>query len=140
RAILSTKASSTSLYARTSDSNGSPIDTLIPGSWLGVAHRYRLDWKANSVDFFIDGALVASHAATISTAMRVIASDLTAGDPALSVDWLQISPITAPGTFESRIFDAGGPANWGAVSWASDEPTGTSLVVSVRTGNTPTPD
>ncbi len=26
-----------------------PTDTLIPGSWLGAPHRYRIDWTSSSV-------------------------------------------------------------------------------------------
>ena len=46
---------STDLHARTNVGIGS-LDTLIPGSFLGAPHRYRIDWNLASVDFFIDGA------------------------------------------------------------------------------------
>ena len=44
------------------------------------------------------------------------------------------------GTYTSSVFDAGASALWGLASWTADTPAGTTLGVSVRTGNTPTPD
>jgi hypothetical protein len=52
------------------------------------------------------------------------------------------SPIELPpgvafrsvGFFESSIFDAGGIADWKKVSWVENKPTGTSIIVKVRTG------
>ncbi len=51
-----------------------------------------------------------------------------------------MSPFAASGTFESRVFDAGRTAQWGALSWSASTPAGTSLTLSVRTGDTATPD
>ena len=42
------------LYARTTDGTNS-VNTLIPGNWLGAAHRFRIDWTASGVDYWIDG-------------------------------------------------------------------------------------
>ena len=68
------------------------------------------------------------------------ASDFNSGGPELSVDWLHLSPYPSSGTFTSRVFDAGQAADWGAISWHANAPPGTSVAISVRTGNTPTPD
>ena len=46
----------------------------------------------------------------------------------------------AAGTFLSRIHDAGSPADWGMLSYVADVPSGTTLALSVRQGDTPTPD
>ena len=51
-----------------------------------------------------------------------------------------MSPYLTPGTFTSRIWDAMGTADWGAPEWVVDLPAGTSLDLSVRTGDTPVPD
>jgi hypothetical protein len=40
----------------------------------------------------------------------------------------------------SRVVDAGTPVNWGTLSWTAEIPSGTGLAVSVRRGDTPTPD
>ena len=89
----------------------------------------------------MDGALVATQAANFgSTQMRPIASDFTAGGGEVSVDWMRMSPYPASGTFLSRVFDAGQAADWGALSWHANAPPNTSVQISVRTGDTPTPD
>jgi hypothetical protein len=105
-----------------------------------VPHLFRIEWTPTAVHFSIDGFRVASHAAAISANMRQIASDFTAGAGALLVDWLRMSPYTASGTFLSRVFDAGGQANWGPLWWDGYAPPGTTLTLSARSGNTPLPD
>jgi Domain of unknown function (DUF4082)/Bacterial Ig-like domain/HYR domain/Bacterial Ig domain len=140
-AIFSTLNTSTSLYARTALTGvSSPIDTLIPGNWIGSPHRYRIDWTTTNVVFSIDGTPVATNSTVISTSMSPAASDFNTGGPTLSVDWLRMSPYPAMGTFGSRVFDAGSAANWGTLSWTGPTPSGTSLALSYRIGNTPTPD
>ena len=42
--------------------------------------------------------------------------------------------------FLSRVLDAGAPVPWATATWSASVPAGTSLALSVRTGNTPTPD
>ncbi len=34
----------------------------LPGSLLGSPHLYRIEWDASEVRFYVDGALVATHA------------------------------------------------------------------------------
>ena len=51
-----------------------------------------------------------------------------------------MSPYPGSGAFTSRVFDAGQAADWGALTWNSAAPSGTGVALSVRTGNTPTPD
>jgi hypothetical protein len=116
------------------------LDTLIPGSWLGASHRYRIEWTSTNVIYSIDGVQVASHAIAISTPMRPLASDFDVNLPALSIDWLRLSPYATPCTFDSQIFDAGQSVTWNKATWSQDVPTGTSLGISVRTGDTAIPD
>src|SRR5204862_8001660 len=113
-----------------------------PGSnWLGIPHRFRIEWNASSVVFFIDGNQVASHAITVSTPLRPLASDFNLSGAVLSLAWLRTCPYEpTPSIFDSRIFDAQGTVNWSSATWTSNIPAGTSLVVSVRTGDTPVPD
>ncbi len=75
-----------------------------------------------------------------NTTLRPAASDSnTSGS--LSVDWMRMTPYASPGTFLSRIHDAGSPAaNWGTLSYVADVPSGTTLGLEVRTGETLTPD
>src|SRR4029077_10534129 len=77
---------------------------------------------------------------TISTAMRPLISDFQAGGQKLVVDWMHLSPYSTPATFTSRVLDAGAVVPWASIWWTADQPTGTSLAMSVRTGNTPVPD
>src|SRR5262249_5024250 len=55
------------LYARTSGATAT--DTVIPGSWLGSPHRFRIDWTATGVTYWIDGNQVATHPIAISANM-----------------------------------------------------------------------
>jgi cysteine-rich repeat protein len=137
-AMFSTGTTGTSLYARSYASSG--IDTPLGAGLLGSAHRFRIEWGATNVRFFVDDALVATHAAAIATNMRPLASDLFAGGPVLSVDWLTMSPFAPSGQFESRIFDAGGLSAWDAVTWSTTLPAGSSVAISVRAGATASPD
>ena len=137
-AIFST-LSGGALYARTTNGTAT-TNTLLPGSWLGAPHRFRIDWTASSVSYAIDGTVLLTHPIAIAASMRPMVSDYVVGGAAVTVDWLQLTPFAAAGTFTSRVLDAGGPATWGTASWTATLPAGTSVVVSVRTGNTAVPD
>ncbi|HEX2808650.1 MAG TPA: DUF4082 domain-containing protein, partial [Kineosporiaceae bacterium] len=140
-AMFSTRSSTNGqLFASTNA--GSIVDTAIglPGQYVGSPHRYRIQWDTGQVQYFIDGALVHTDNATFGPNLNVAASDFNSGGPGLSVDWLHLSPFPSSGSFLSRVFDAGQAADWGALSWDANAPPGTSLAISVRTGNTPTPD
>ena len=93
------------------------------------------------MDYYVDGALVATHAVAVAGQMRPIAgSDLDTFGGAISVDWMRMSPYTASGTFLSRVFDAAEVVNWQTIQWTANTPSGTSVAISLRTGSTPTPD
>ncbi len=137
-AIFSTASTGTGLQARSAGAGA--LDTPIPSVTLGVPHHFEIVWGTASIDFYVDGAPVASHAVGIPATMRPIASDLLPGGPVLTVDWLRMSPHAGAGSFESRVFDAGLESSWTEVAWAIDLPVGTTADVFVRAGNTPTPD
>ena len=137
-AIFSTSGTTDTLFARTYA--GSTSDTLVPGNWLGTPHRYRIEWTPAAVTYFIDGIQVASHAIAIGTSMRPLFSDLHTDTRGLSVDWLQMIPYAPSCTFTSRVFDGGTKRTWGAATWTGETPAGTSLAMSVRIGDTLTPD
>ena len=127
-------------FARTNSGFGS-FDTALDVGLLGSPHRYRIDWTASSVTYSVDGLQVASHAAGIAGPMRPIAaSDLNAFGGNIVVNWIRMSPYAPSAYFLSRVFDAAGQVNWHSVYWTGTTPSGTSLAISVRTGNTPTPD
>ena len=109
--MFSTGSSSTDLFARTNN-GGSSTDTQIAGNWLGTPHRYRIEWNSASVVYFIDGVQVASHPITIGALMRPLISDFNTTSPAISVDWMRMSPYATPCTFESQVFDATQSVTW----------------------------
>ena len=138
-AIFSTGVAGTELQARTFV-GGVFTDTSISADPLGEPHQYRIDWEASSVDFYIDGAPVATHTVTIAGPMRTAASDFTVADATLVVDWARVSPSASSGAFDSRVFDAGVAVAWDSLSWTAQVSAGTALTMAVRTGDTPTPD
>ena len=140
-AIFSVKSDGT-FNARTNIS-GSSTETQLSSALLGSPHRYRIEWGASDVRYYVDGTLVATHTASFgATQMRPIASDFSAGSPEISVDWIHMSPYPGSGTFDSRVFDAGPgqSADWRALSWNASIPAGAGVAFGVRTGNTLTPD
>ncbi|MBN8655678.1 MAG: DUF4082 domain-containing protein, partial [Anaerolineae bacterium] len=139
-AMLSTGSDGAQLYARVHTGSGGDDVTPLGASYLGSSHIYRIDWNVNSVSFYIDGVLAVTRNIAIPGQMRVAASDYTAANPALSVDWMHVSPYASPCTFTSHVFDAGQSVNWETLSWTGQTPTGTSFAFSYRIGNTPTPD
>jgi hypothetical protein len=126
------------LYARTN--NGTETTTQIPGNWLGSEHTYRIERGPSSVTYFIDGNQVASHAVALPGNLTAMASDYNVGGGSLTVDWMRLGAYAGSGTFLSRVVDAGTQVTWGNASWSSSIPSGSGLAVSVRTGNTATPD
>jgi hypothetical protein len=124
------------LYARLNP--GGDVN-LGPG-YLGEAHTFGIEWRADSVTFLVDGATVDRRAAVLSTPMRPGASDFTPGKGALRLDWIRMSPYAASGAFVSRVYDAGSTQSWEAMNWTTQLPAGTSMTMSYRTGDTPVPD
>lgn len=83
------------------------LDVTFTGSTslVGTPHRYKIVWNAASIDFHVDGALVHSQSVVIGGTMRPAISDYNNGGPAVSVDWVTVTPHATPGTFDSRVFD-----------------------------------
>ncbi len=137
-AIFSTSIGG-SLWARVAN-DGVTKDIDLGASYFGSPHRYRVDWLADSVVFSVDGAVLATVAATITFEMPVAVSDLATGGTSVAVDWARVTPYAQSGTFTSRVQDAGARADWGPFTWTGATPPGTGLTLSVRTGDTSLPD
>lgn len=138
-AMFSTASSTTTLYARTFSTT--PDDFPITGiaNLIGSPHVFRIEWGTdNTFNYYVDGALVHTTTADITVTMRPAMSSLSSSP--LTVDWIHVLPYSSSGTFTSRVFDAVVAKTWGAVNWNSDIPGGTALSISVRTGNTSSPD
>jgi hypothetical protein len=129
------------LYARTN--NGTTAnDTLVTGipNLLNAPHDFRINWTSTSVTYSIDGTVVATDNIGITANMNPVISDIDVGGGAVTVKWMHLTPYATSGTFLSRVIDAGGPAAWNTLSWDSVTPANTGVAISVRLGNTPTPD
>jgi hypothetical protein len=130
------------LYAR-SVAPGQALETAISGSWLKAPHRFRIDWNATNVVYWIDGTQVMTHTISFtgkSASMRPAITDLTVDGSRVAVDWMRMSAYSASGSYTSRVFDAGSSVPWQSASWLADLPAGTNVVVDVRTGETAVPD
>jgi hypothetical protein len=116
---------------------------LLSSTAVGAAHRYGIEWKADGTfAFSIDGVVIPTpgFTVTVTSNMVVMTSDYENGGAALTVDWVRMTPYAVDGAFTSRVYDAGTPSSWGAMSWTADVPGGTTLAMSVRKGDTPVPD
>ena len=129
------------LYARTAVPGGPAENTPIAGVDPLVAHDYSIDWTPTEVRYFVDGALVATHTIAITAQLRPVASDFAVGGGSVQVGSLELYSYPSPGTFTSRVFDAGDArATWRTLTAAATTPAGTGVAFEVRTGSTPTPD
>jgi hypothetical protein len=130
------------LYAR-SVAPGQLFETPIPGSWFAAPHRFRIDWNATTVVYWIDGTQRVTHTITYPAktgTMRPAITDGTASGGGISVDWMRMSAYAPSGVYTSPVYDATAPVVWQNASWVADMPAGTNVLVEVRTGTTPTPD
>ena len=132
--MFSTGNSTAQLQVRTylGSAGTTNINIGTPGQYIGTSHVYRIHWKSNSVDFYIDGVLVNTTATIISSSMRVAVSDYQNDGTSLVVDSIQATPYQSEGTYESRIYDAGVLKTWQTISWTDEVPSGTSVEFSQR--------
>jgi len=127
------------LYARSN--NGTvATDTPIAGNWFGSPHVFRIDWTTSNVVYSVDGVVVATHNIAIGGTLRPIASDYSGDGRVLAVQWLHLTPYATSATFTSGVLDAAAPVTWTSATWNGAAPAGTSVALSVRFGNTATPD
>ena len=131
------------LYASSVAGGGLPeIDTPLPGVSLGAAHRFRIEWTPTRVDFFVDGANVATHnhSETIDGPLRPAISDFGLFGASTKVHWLRMGGYGTTGLFTSRVLDSGpGASTWATLSATSTVPTGTGITYETRSGATATP-
>jgi len=125
------------LYARTH--HVLVEDKRVPGSWLGGPHHYRIEWNYLDITFSIDGERAAYLLVPVPGYMRAAAGNQRLGGAPLEVEWMRVSPYAAAGTFTSRVLDAGAVVEWLDAAWKADLPEGTSMSLSARTGDVPTP-
>jgi methionine-rich copper-binding protein CopC len=142
-ALFSTWYRTDRLFARV-NANGVSTDVDV-GARPDGFHTYRVEPTAAGFDFYVDGVRQASIAAGFqaTVAMKAGISDYsgTAGQ-LLQADrlWFESYSTTHSGTFTSTVFDASQQVTWGTASWTASVPTGTSITVQVRAGDTAAPD
>jgi hypothetical protein len=130
-----------SLAVRTSIGDGFELSTNLGATFFNAPHRYRIEWEPTAVTYFVDGIEVASHPLVLVGPMRpVAASDFSAFGGTIAVDWMRMTPYATPGTFVSRVYDAGGVVDWQDINWTVAKPDGAEVSISVRSGNVPVPD
>ena len=127
------------LLARTNSGSGS-TETVLPASLLGGPHRFRIDWTPTNVVYWVDGAQVANHAIALPQPLRVLISDFNVGGGGVAVNWARLSPYATSSTFQSRVMDAQATTSWANATWTASVPTGTTLSISARFGDSVTPD
>ena len=72
--------------------------------------------------------------------MRPVLSDIFVNTSTVRVDWLRLSPYAPAGTFTSRVLGDGTQRTWQDLAADVSTPAGSSVALSVRTGDTATPD
>jgi Glycosyl hydrolases family 16 len=99
----------------TNNGSGRTIDTPLSNSWLGSAHRYRIDWNPYSIVYSIDGSVVVSHSLTVSAALRPLISDLNVGGGNLAVSSIEMStPVLSTDLSGNSL-----PAGWSSSLWSN---------------------
>lgn len=114
--------------------------TQISSDLLGSSHRYKVSWGTSVITFSVDGAVVGTIGWSNTTAKRVTFSDATTGGSSLLVDNVAITPYAGNYSYTSRVLDARTTVSWSTATWNALVPAGTGVVVSVRTGNTVSPN
>ncbi len=135
--------SSNQLVAAYNDGLISSGSSAVASAWTYAPHKYRIEWNSTTVTFYVDDVQKYTHSFnSFYSNMKPLLADTVVGGTGgtdLSVDWLRVGPYAASGTYTSRLIDAGATVNWGALNWDATVPTGSTLVVKVRTGNSATP-
>ena len=110
----------------------------LTGTYSG-AHEYRVDWTSTQVLFFIDDVQKASASSWSPTStMRPTFVDPTNDANRLLVNWVRRGPYSASSTFVSGVIDAGAVVGWDTLRRDVNAPTGTTVTIQVRSGNTAT--
>jgi hypothetical protein len=126
------------LTTRVSSTGAATATATVPGTWTG-RREYRVDWTTGVATFFVDGTQVGSAGFTPSVNLRVMLIDPALDAVPLVADWVRVAPYAGNRTFTSAVIDAGATVGWDTLNRDVSVPGGTSLVIQVRSGSTPTP-
>lgn len=137
--MFSTKDTSSNVFARSNDGS-TALDNSV-ATIDGLPHRYRIEWGASEINYFIDGTLVQTHSITIAGPMRPAISEYQVPAPLLEVNWIRMTPYASPCTYDSAVVDGGNNgADWTSLTAGTQLPGGTAVTIQTRSGNTLVPD
>ena len=129
------------LAARSFTGSGAEMNTVLGTTGtelLNQPHRFRIDWQASQINYYVDDMLLASHAITVAGPMRpVAASDIASMSGNVVVDFMRMTPYAPSGSFLSRVLDGTTTVDWNNMTWIS---VSDNLKMYVRGGSTATPD
>ena len=130
------------LYARTIYGTKWFEQQMAGIDWLNKSLRYQITWNAGNAQYYINGTLMITHSSMAwgAAMMRPAIVDTAAGDGALSVDWMRMTPYAAAGTFTSSVFDAGDSVAWQKLTATSTVPAGRRRRSPTGPATTPVPD
>jgi hypothetical protein len=133
---------SNQLIATVNDGFTTNVTSVLATGWTPALHKFRIAWNSGTTTFFLDDVakFTKTFSNTFTTSMRPVFSDTVVNDAGLIVDWARVGPYAATGTYTSGIVDAAAPVSWDGLAWDATVPSGTTLTVRVRTGDTATPD
>jgi hypothetical protein len=132
---------SNQLVATVNDGFFNSASSTVATGWTAAPHKFRIEWTSSSATFYLDDVQKYTHSFTsFYSNLRPLFSDTGTTDGSLVVDWSRVGPYASSGTFTSRVLDAKAVTAWGALTWDATVPSGTTLTVQVRSGNTATPD
>lgn len=134
-------SSTGALSVATTTSGGTPSTANVPGTWTGAPHTFEVRRTSGlQVVFVVDGTTVASGFFFTTTALRPMVADTARDSSPLTVQFLRVGPYTSSSTWTSAVVDAGAVVGWDTLTRDVVAPSGTSVTVRVRSGNTATPD
>jgi hypothetical protein len=118
------------IYARSSV-NGVSNDTPLTVS-LDTFHDFTINVLPASIQFVVDGSVVASHPVAANNPTLIWFSNATTNNP-LVVESIQAGPYVASGTYLSAPLDAGQSVTWNRLNWQLNQPAGTTATIQART-------
>jgi hypothetical protein len=129
------------VYAASGSNAADARSVLLPGVTLNQPHRFRIVWRPTTVEFYVDGAAVATHNVDIPQEMRPIVSDSGIFGAGVRAHWLRQGSYATTGTFTSRVLDSGPGSNvWSTLTAVRRLPAGSGITFHTRSGATKTPD
>lgn len=120
------------------EAGGGESSAALGSSYLGSYHVYKIDWGASDTKFYIDGTLVSTiNVSPASGNYMMMSNNTTTSGSNLTIDWMRVLNFpSTTGSYLSCALDSGTAGTiWGALTYSSTLPSGTSLTVKTRTSS-----